>query len=176
MKKILALALSACLTLFVCGCSMAPEEIVEFTIPASMTEYMDVDQISEVSSEEGIEVVTNDDGSITYSMPKSKHDELMNELRAGFDEQISALAGSSDYPTITEVTTNDDYTKFTVKTTSEELTLEESLLSLQLYMYGGFYNMFAGNTDEVNIKIDYINANTGDMIDSIDSANMAQAE
>lgn len=79
-------------------------------------------------------------------------------------------AKDTDYPNVTKVEANDDYTKFTVTTASTELSFEEQFLSMQLYIYGGMYNAF-NNLSPV-ISVDYVNADSGATIYSGKSSDI----
>lgn len=51
---------------------------VEITLPASMFEGQDIDETIEEAKKDGIkEAVKHDDGSVTYKMSRSKHNEMM---------------------------------------------------------------------------------------------------
>jgi hypothetical protein len=84
----------------------------------------DLDLIRET---EGYKSITlNDDGSATYVMTKKQHETMMTEMAATINDAMKEMAGSDDYPNITEVKANDTFTEFTVTTKSEELDMSES--------------------------------------------------
>lgn len=142
---------------------------VTITVPADFVGETTQEEL-DASVEEGKlhSATLNEDGSITYVMSKSQHKQLLAEIAAGFDEALSAMAGSEDYPNITDIKANDDYTSFTVTTTSTELSLQESFSVLSFYIYGGMYAIFSGEPAE-NIHVDFVNADTGMVIESADS-------
>ena len=113
----------------------------------------------------------HDDGSITIVMRKSQHKKMMEELSKSIDDALQEMVGSEDYPNITAVEHNDNYTSFTVTTKSEELSFTESFSSIVFYLYGGMYNSFNG-TPADNIHVDFINEASGEVIESFDSKNM----
>ena len=98
-------------------------------------------------------------------------DKTMEGLSKTIDEALQEMIGSEDYPNITAVEHNDNYTSFTVTTKSEELGFNESFSVLSFYIYGGMYNSFNG-TPADNIHVDFINEASGEVIDSFDSENM----
>ena len=106
-------------------------------------------------------------------MTKAQHKEMMEELEATFNDAFAEMIGSEDYPNITEITANDNFTKFTIKTKSTELDFAESFSVLIFYMYGGMYNIFNGTPVE-NIQVDFVNAETGEIINSANSADMGE--
>ena len=148
---------------------------VTVTIPAEYAEGMTQEELDEAAEAEGYRAVLNDDGSITYTMTKAQHAEMMAGLAESIDEAMASMVGSEEYPDITSVTANDDYTEFTITTTNSEVSLTEGFGSLALFTYSGLYHIFDG-TPVDNIHIDYVNADTGEIIESSDSKNIEQSE
>ena len=150
---------------------------VEITIPAESAEYYGFsfesqEEADAYAKEQGFKSATlGDDGSVTIVMSKSQHKKTMEELNKTIDEALQKMIGSEDYPNITAVEHNDNYTEIKVTTESEELSLNESFSTLAFYIYGGMYNSFNG-TPVDNIHIDFINEASGEVIDSFDSENM----
>ena len=150
---------------------------VEITIPAESAEYYGFsfesqEEADAYAKEQGFKSATlGDDGSVTIVMSKSQHKKTMEELNKTIDEALQEMIGSEDYPNITAVEHNDNYTEIKVTTESEELSLNESFSTLAFYIYGGMYNSFNG-TPVDNIHIDFINEASGEVIDSFDSENM----
>lgn len=149
---------------------------VELTIPAEYIGESTQEDLDAIANENGYKSVTlNSDGSATYVMTKAQHEEMMNELAANINDSLAQMIGSEDYPNITEVVANDNFTEFTVTTTSTELSLNESFSVLAFYMYGGMYNIFNG-TPVDNVHVDFINADSGENIGSSDSSESENAE
>ena len=150
---------------------------VEITIPADTAEFYGFkfesqEDADAYAKEQGFKSVKlHDDGSITIVMSKSQHKKMMEELSKSIDDALQEMVGSEDYPNITAVEHNDNYTSFTVTTKSEELGFTESFSSLAFYLYGGMYNSFNG-TPADNIHVDFINEASGEVIESFDSKNM----
>lgn len=146
---------------------------VTINIPAEYVGETTQDELDKKEKEEGYKAVLNDDGSVTYTMTKKQHKEMMKELEESFNKTLSEMVASEDYPNITDIKTNSNYTEFIITTKSNELDLAESLSTLAFYMYGGMYNMFNG-TPVDNVHIEFINADSGDIIDSMDSKDSAK--
>ena len=150
---------------------------VEITIPAEKAEYYGFnfesqEEADAYAKEQGFKSATlGDDGSVTIVMSKSQHKKTMEGLSKTIDEALQEMIGSEDYPNITAVEHNDNYTSFTVTTKSEELGFNESFSVLAFYIYGGMYNSFNG-TPADNIHVDFINEASSEVIDSFDSENM----
>ena len=148
---------------------------VEITVPPDfLDEVTTQETLDETAKEEGIKSITlNDDGSATYIMSKSKHDEMMAGIRESIDESMAEMIDPETYPTFVEVTSNDDYTHFTVKLSSNEVGLSESISVLGFYMLGGLYNAFNG-TPVDDVTVSFVNADTGDIIQEAHSSEMAE--
>ena len=145
---------------------------VIITLPAEFVGETTQEELEEDAKEIGYKVQINEDGSATYTMTKSQHKQLMEELRSSLNESLLAMVGSEEYPTFTKVEANDDFTVFTVTLNSTELGLAESISVLGFYMYGGIYNIFNG-TEVDNIHVEFINSESGEIIYSSDSSEMS---
>lgn len=149
---------------------------VELTIPADYVGETTQEELDAEANEHGYKSITlHDDGSATYVMSKKQHRELMEELETNINDTLSAMVGSEDYPNITDISANDDFTEFTVTTTSTELSMNESFSVLVYYMCGGMYNIFNG-TEIDNVHVDFVNADSGEVIGSSDSSDMGDTE
>ena len=148
---------------------------VTVTVPSEYTEGITQEQLDETAEADGYKAVLNDDGSITYTMTKAQHAEMMNGLAESINEAMATLVGSEEYPDITSVSSNDDFTEFTITTTNSEISLSEGFSVLALYTYSGLYHIFDG-TPVDNIHIDYVNADSGEIIGSSDSLDLENVE
>lgn len=144
---------------------------VALTIPAEYVEGTTQKELNKQAKEGTFKSATlNKDGSVTYVMSKSQHKEMLNTLKDSIADELNKIPNSTDYPNVTKVEANDDYTKFTVTTASTELSFEEQFLSVQLHIYGGMYNAF-NNLSPV-ISVDYVNADSGATIYSGKSSDI----
>lgn len=142
---------------------------VELTIPADYVGEATQDELNATAEENGYKSITlNEDGSATYVMTKSQHKEMMGELAQNITDSLTEMVGSEDYPNITKIEANDNFTSFTITTTSTELDLNEAFSVMIYYMYGGMYNIFNG-TPVDNVHVDFVNADSGEIISSSDS-------
>lgn len=123
---------------------------------------------------EGFKSATlNEDGSVTYIITKEQHKQLMDEVVASINDGIADIVRSEDYPDVSSITANDDFTNFTISIDSSEVGLSESMLALVVYVYGGMYNAYNG-TDVDNIHVDFVNADTGEIMESGNSSDMEE--
>lgn len=147
---------------------------IEITLPAEYAQDITQEELDSTSKESGFKSATlNDDGSVTYVMTKGKHKELMKEMQKEYSDAINAMIGSEEYPNITDIEFNKDFTSFTVTTKNTELDFAESFSVIAFYMYGGLYNCF-NNTPVDNVHVDFVNADSGEIISSADSKDFAE--
>ena len=147
---------------------------VELTIPANLIGDVTQEDLDEICDEYGFQSITlNADGSATYIMTEQQHQDLLDEYRDQINADLTTMVGSEDYPTFTNITANDDFTEFTVTTTSTELSMQESFSTIQFYLYGGLYGAFNG-TPENNISVVFINADSGEIIQTANSSEMSE--
>lgn len=93
---------------------------VEVTLPASLFEEDNLDQITEEAKESGVkEVIQNDDGSITYKMSKSTHSEMMKEMEEEINAYMEDIVSGEDYTSISDVTSNKSFSEFTMSVDQE---------------------------------------------------------
>lgn len=143
---------------------------VEITVPADFVGETTQEELDAKAKESDIHSITlNEDGSATYVMSKAQHKKVLEELSASINETLAEMSTSGDFPTITNVSANDDFTNFTVTVSVDELGLSESMSVIGLYMYGGLYGIFSGQTPD-NIHVDFVNADSGEVISSADSS------
>ena len=144
---------------------------VKITVPSTYIEGQTQDDLNKTAEEKGYQSITlNDDGSATYVMTKQQHQEMMSEMTDSINSTLSALVGSEDYPNFTAIEANDNFSEFTITTTSTELDMSESFSVLMFYMYGGMYNIFNG-TEVDNIAVTFINADTNEVISTSNSSD-----
>ena len=145
---------------------------VTITVPKDFIGDTTQEDIDKSVKEKGYKSGTlNDDGSVTYVMNKEQHNELMKGIKESIDNSLAEMIGSESTPNITDVKANDDYTSFTVTTKSTELGLAESFSVMAFYTYGGMYAIFNGETVD-NIHVDFVNADSGEVISSANSSDM----
>lgn len=142
---------------------------VTITLPADFSEGVTQESL-DASTQLGKfhSAVLNADGTVTYTMSKTQHKKMLQEMSDSIRQSLSEMIQSADYPNITGIEANDDFTQFKVTTTSTELSLNESFSVMAFYMQGGYYGAFSGNKPD-NIHVDFINTNTGAVISSADS-------
>ena len=61
----------------------------------------------------------NEDGSVTYVMSKDQHKAIVDAISESIQSTLDGMVGTEDYPNFTAIDHNEDYTSFTVKTTTK---------------------------------------------------------
>ena len=187
MKKMMALflALTLVLGLSACGGEKHSNESgkvevekelfdVEITLPADLMEGTTQEELDEsVAGGMYHAASLNEDGSVTIEMSKRQHRKCMEEMAADLEQSLQEMVGSEEYPSFTAVEAEKDYTHFTITTTSQELDLQESFSVLGFYMMGGMYAIFNGDSEPV-ITVDFVNADSGEIISSASSADLGE--
>lgn len=147
---------------------------VVITVPPDFVGEATQEALDASAKEQGIKsIILNEDGSATYTMTKRQHKKMMEDMAKSIHESLEKLVVSGDYPNFTEINTNSNFTNFTIKTTSKELDLSESFSVIAFYMYGGMYAAFSGEAVD-NIHVEFINADSGEIISSTDSKDMGK--
>lgn len=147
---------------------------VTLTIPKDYVGESTQEDLNKLCKEKGFQSITlNEDGSATYVMTKSQHEDLMTEYRTQINNSLKEMIGTENYPNITAIEANEHFTEFTVTTKSTELSLTESFSVMAFYMYGGMYAIFEG-TEVDNISVTFVNADSGDIISTANSSDMAE--
>jgi len=141
---------------------------VTITVPSDFMGDTTQEELEAAAAETGYKVTFNEDGSVTYVMTKKQHQQMLDDIAADINASLADMVGSEEYPNITEVTSNDDFTEFTVTTKNAEPDLSESFSSMAFYMYSGFYHIFEGHEVD-NVHVDFVNADSGEVIGSADS-------
>lgn len=156
--------------------SVKKDDNIELLIPSDFVDATTQEELDNIVKEKGfVSATLNPDGSANYVLTKSKHKELMKEVTEELNTSLNEMINSEECPNITDIKTNSDFTNFSITTVSTELSLEETFSVMLFYTCGGMYNTFNG-TPVDNVHVDFINADSGDIIDSFNSADMANTE
>jgi uncharacterized protein YceK len=141
---------------------------VEVTLPPVYFEGQSSEEILAEARGDGIlDVTVNADGSVTYRMSRSKHRELMQEIRTSLSESLDDLP--EDFTSVQEVTVNQDVTEFRI--VADQAAYEGSFDSFVIFaiaMQAGMYHLFDGATsDSYRVTIELIDAASGAVFDTV---------
>lgn len=86
---------------------------VDITIPSSLFDEEELEEIErEMKEERNSDVTKNDDGSLTIKIPKKEHKELLAEMKDHFIDSINDLIEDDDFASIQDVEYNKNFTEF----------------------------------------------------------------
>lgn len=145
-------------------------ENIEITIPALYMEGSTQEELDQEFSPYATATI-NDDGSVTFVMSKTMHAALLEIVGKELANELNAVPGSTDFPNVTAIEMNDDFTEINLTTTATEATDDETMSALYVYMFGKMYNIF--NQTETNVvTVNLKNADSGENIYTSDSVEM----
>ena len=138
------------------------EEKVTLVIPTVYENVSTQEEADEIRERNGYESATlEEDGSLTIVMNRSQYDELISDFRESVDRGIAEIVSEDYGSSIEKIEYNDDYSVFTVTVST-------------LVMYGTLYHIYtAGDAD--HIRVDYVNRDSGEVIESADSGSLDNA-
>ena len=151
------------------------ESNVTIVIPTVYEDVKTQEEADEVRDRNGYESATlRDDGSLVIVMSKSQYDEMIRDFKEHVDKGISEIVGAGGNSAVEKIEYNDDYSVFTMTVSDEEIGFIEKQAADELIMYGTLYHVYTGN-DVDQIRVDYVNAQTGEIIDTADSGSLDSA-
>ena len=151
------------------------EEKVTLVIPTVYENVSTQEEADEIRDRNGYESATlEEDGSLTIVMNRSQYDELISDFRESVDRGIAEIVSEDYGSSIEKIEYNDDYSVFTVTVSTEEIGIPERQTANELVMYGTLYQIYtAGGADR--IRVDYVNRDSGEVIESADSGSLDNA-
>lgn len=151
---------------------------VELTIPASLVGD-DAATLDEEAKAAGVsETTQNEDGSVTMKMSKIAHQKMLDEFKGSIDESLADILNDKEtYPSLTEITYNEDLTEFTVKVDPTTYGEFEALSAIGLYIAGNVYQALnAVLENQIKTIVNFVNKDTGEIIETGDSSKMNETE
>jgi len=150
---------------------------VDVTFPAAYFDEYTEQEIREGAQSEGYQdVVIHTDGSVTYTMTRAKHREILGGLKQSVDETIEdMLDDPDDAGALLSVEYNDDMSEFTAKVDGSEYSFLDTMNAFVFYIAGMNYQAFDGVPPEDNhVVVTFVDAESGEILDTADSANMGE--
>lgn len=181
MKKVISFLLAAVmlLSLAACGGKEKTENndaaiqvdegllTMEVTLAASFFEDRTDEDIIADSKEQGfLDCTINEDGSVTYTMTKLKHQEKLKEFRDGLAETVnSLLEGENKVASFLSIDYNDDFSKIDIYVDPATYTSWDNLYALAFYISGAYYQSFAGvESDKIDVVVNFIDNTTKEVL------------
>ena len=141
---------------------------VDITLPASMFEGQDMTTFDAdaYANEQGFSAAkVNEDGSITVTMSKTKHKELLNEMATSLETGFAEFVDGETTPYIKEISHNDDFTAVTMQV---DKAAYENAFDLTPFAIGLSVAMYQAFTEtEYHVDISIIDVATGETINTI---------
>lgn len=141
---------------------------VEIKLPASMFEGEDMTKFDAdaYANEQGFKSAkVNEDGSVTITMTKAKHRELLEEMANTLDTNFKDFVNGESTPYIKDITHNDDFTAVTMKVDKAAYENAFDFTPLAIAMSVAMYQAFTET--EYHVEISIVDAATGTEINSI---------
>lgn len=141
---------------------------VEITLPSSLfsKEDMTTFDADAYADEQGFtSAKVNEDGSVTVTMSKAKHKEMLDEMAASLDTSFAEYINSEDTPYIKEITHNDDFTAVTMKVDRAAYEKAFDFTALAIGMSVSFYQAFI--EIEYHVEITVVDVSTEETIKTI---------
>lgn len=141
---------------------------VEITIPASIfaEEDMSTFDPDAYAAEQGfISAKVNDDDSVTITMSKAKHKELLDELETSLDTSFAEFVNGENTPYIKDITHNDDFSAVTMKVDREAYENAFDFTPFAIGVLVAWYQAFTET--ECHVTISIVDVATGETMDTI---------
>lgn len=136
---------------------------VILTLPSDIISSGEENSFEDLSKNPHVKGITdNGDGTVKVVIPETEYYALMNEIHEQFAESIKEIAQSEDYPTITDIKFNDEFTSFKIYVTDQQSFDDstDSIVFLSLYLIAGYYAYFDGReVTEEDLEIRLFDAN-----------------
>lgn len=139
---------------------------VTITLPASYFEDMTDFDPDTYANEQGFkEVAVNEDGSISITMSKTKHNELMAQMKASLDQAFMELIEAEDTPYIKAVTSPDGYTTVIVDVDKAGYESAFDLTPLAIGISVMIYQQYDGS--ELHCEVIIRDVDSGETLNSV---------
>ncbi len=142
---------------------------IDLTLAASFFEDKTEEEIKAEAKENGYsDCKINEDGSVTYTMSKKKHAEMLNKMKNSFDEMIAGcLEGDEEVASFIDIKHNEDYSKIDIYVDAELYTMWDNLYALTFYIAGAYYQAFSGvANDEIDVVVNFIDNGTKEVLNT----------
>lgn len=143
---------------------------VTITLPNSFFESLDTTAEEAVKNQEESgntfkSVKLNDDQSVEITMTKSDYKKMMSELKKNVNDSLQEIVDNTeDFPNITNIESNDDFTEFIVTVEDGTVSVTDSFVCMALYLYGGIYQVFTPE-QKMNVEITFVDKE-GNVVDT----------
>lgn len=140
---------------------------VDITLPAEIAgDLADFNEDEYLSQNDGMKAAkVNEDGSLTITMTKAKHKEMLEETRKNIDESLGELIEGENTPYIKNIDYSNDYREVIIEVVKEEYENAFDFTPLVVGFSACLYQSIAGIDLNTTIVINDIA--TGEEINSV---------
>lgn len=150
-----------------------PRKRRTIVIPTMYESVTSKEEADEIAKTNGYESATlGEDGSLTIVMEEDVYQRMIDEFMDSVEKGTREIVG--DGPSVKKITYTDDLSVFTVSVDTDEIGIIERQAAEELVMYGTLYHIYTGNNVD-HIQVDFVNEESGDVIESADSGSLTGA-
>lgn len=139
------------------------------TVPGSFFKDETEEDIKKNAQEKGyLSCTINDDGSVTYTMTKIKHQEMLDDMRTSLEETLVDYCNpeSDSYVDgFEKIESNKDFTKFDIYMDGDKYNSFSGLYLLAFYLSGAMYQCFDGvDPEDIDVKVSMIDSESKEVL------------
>ena len=124
------------------------------TFPSGLFTDKSADEVKAILQEKGCtDIMANENGSYTATMPIDKYNEFVDSLHAGVVKQLDEMPNSDNWSTITAISYDDQFSKVTLTTSNTQVGIKEAFAPLQVGLIACMYQEFAGQPVSCAVSI-----------------------
>lgn len=137
----------------------------ETTVSITPQSEIIVPSYLEGTETDALSVVSRQEDSTTYRLTRQQQEATVSLLMEQTEDSIAqVLTDKQYYPSITDITYNQDFTSFDVVFTSAKPSLYETTLRMSLYITGNKLQLYLGRpAEEILTAVNYIDGSTGEV-------------
>lgn len=180
MKKSISIVLLVAISMLaLVGCS-EKDVVMDFSTFQTLRNFGDVDDevIEDLKKEAGVEeVVKKEDGSVSITMNKKDHKELIDTMALELNDIVEYTKTSSEFIFVTDIDLSEDYSKLDISINKEELEIfkaknkdsgGEDILEALGFSLGSIVNTYQGYAGlGEKLEINYIDDKSEEVIETL---------
>lgn len=143
---------------------------VEITMPKEFfSEGITQAELDETAAEEGFDKVTlNADGSVTYKMSNSIHQQILDEMKTELDSSCDELLnGEMAVASFKKITYDNDLTEFKIYVDKTTYTEADTFNAYTFYLTGQYYQIFnCVPEEEIDVIVNFIDSETEEVLNT----------
>lgn len=146
----------------------SPEETNVDTVTLTLKSVIVGDEVDDLISlpdenDNVLSINVNEDGSVTIVCTREYYEEALQKAKEECSRIMDEIVPKGDYPTITNIEYNDDFTEFYITVTDEESYNNslDSMFMFYVYYAAGIYHAYA-QTQDVTITVHMIDQNNNE--------------